>query len=64
MDYQKLGQSHPKLSRGQVWCRTCGSTRKVDSGDCLQRGWPKCCSHTMTIDAPTPPGARATGEEM
>ena len=43
---------HPKLARGQVWCRECGATQRVDSGDCMQRGWPKCCGYTMTIDAP------------
>jgi Zn finger protein HypA/HybF involved in hydrogenase expression len=42
----------PKLARGQVWCRTCGRTEHVDSAKCLREGWPKCCGHTMTIDAP------------
>lgn len=50
--YQKLANSHPSLRRGQVWCRTCGSTRQVDSAVALRTGWPKCCGHTMTIDAP------------
>ena len=40
------------FARGQVWCRECGATQRVDSGDCMQRGWPKCCGYTMTIDAP------------
>lgn len=48
----KIGTSHPKLTRGQVWCRTCGRTQKVNSGGCLQNGWPKCCGQTMTIDSP------------
>lgn len=52
LDYAKLGQSHPKLSRGQVWCRKCGFTQRADSADCLRNGWPKCCGYTMTIDAP------------
>jgi hypothetical protein len=43
---------HPKLSRGQVWCRTCGSTQLVDSAECLGSGWPTCCGATMTVDAP------------
>ncbi len=42
----------PQLRRGRVWCRTCGATRRVDSGDCLAHGWPKCCGYTMTIDSP------------
>ena len=41
-----------KLKRGQVWCRTCGSTQRVDSAKCLAHGWPKCCGYTMTIDSP------------
>ncbi len=44
--------AHPKLARGQVWCRSCGATRRVDAAACLRAGWPKCCGATMTIDAP------------
>lgn len=43
---------HPKLARGQVWCRTCGRTERVDSAECMRSGWPKCCGSTMTVDAP------------
>lgn len=50
--HEKLAASHPKLERGQVWCRACGHTEKVDSADCLRTGWPKCCGYTMTIDPP------------
>lgn len=50
--YDEMAKSHPKLERGQVWCRTCGGTKKVDSAECLRRGWPKCCGETMTIDGP------------
>ena len=42
----------PQIKRGQVWCRHCGSTQKVDGADCLRHGWPKCCGYTMTIDSP------------
>lgn len=49
---QTLGNCHPKLARGQVWCRTCGATLRVDSADCFRSGWPECCGETMTIDAP------------
>jgi hypothetical protein len=48
----KLAFSHPKLERGQVWCRSCGSTMRVDSAGAMQNGWPKCCTFTMTIDSP------------
>ncbi len=45
-------ESVPQLKRGRVWCRTCGFTMSVDSGECMRSGRPKCCGHTMTIDAP------------
>ncbi|MBE7465442.1 MAG: hypothetical protein HS116_18345 [Planctomycetes bacterium] len=50
--HEQIARSHPKLARGQVWCRRCGGTRKVDPAASLQAGWPKCCGATMTIDAP------------
>jgi len=52
MDYSKMAEAHPKLSRGQVWCMHCGATRHVNTADCLRNGWPKCCGFTMTIDSP------------
>ena len=51
-DMQALAQVHPSLARGMVWCRTCGSSRRVDSSHALRHGWPKCCGYTMTIDSP------------
>lgn len=42
----------PQLTRGQVWCRQCGATRRVDSSYAMRNGWPKCCGYTMTIDSP------------
>lgn len=50
--HEKIAGSHPKLARGQVWCRTCGRTQKVNTPGALQHGWPKCCGFTMTIDSP------------
>ncbi len=50
--YENLATCHPSLSRGQVWCKECGRTQKVDSGQCMQTGWPKCCGYTMTVDSP------------
>ena len=47
-----MGGSHPSLSRGQVWCKRCGRSEKVNSANCLRTGWPKCCGETMTIDSP------------
>jgi len=51
--YEAMANSHEKLRRGMVWCRTCGRSQKVNSAFALQNGWPKCCGYTMTIDAPT-----------
>jgi hypothetical protein len=53
------GLDVPSLQRGQVWCRECGHTQKVNSAECLRSGWPKHCGSTMTIDAPEEQ-ARAT----
>lgn len=50
--YTDIRNSDPKLARGQVWCRECGHTQKVDASRCMAEGWPKCCGFTMTIDAP------------
>lgn len=50
--HQRIVDDVPALRRGQVWCRHCGATLKVDSADCLAHGWPKCCGYTMTIDPP------------
>jgi hypothetical protein len=50
--HETLANCHPSLSRGQVWCRTCGHTQRVNSAEALASGWPKCCGYTMTIDSP------------
>jgi len=50
--YETLANSHPSLSRGRVWCRTCEAEQRVDPALALQNGWPKCCGSTMTIDHP------------
>ena len=50
--YNQLATTIPQLSRGQVWCRECGTTKRVDSAQALRTGWPKCCGYTMTIDSP------------
>lgn len=50
--HDKIAGCHPKLSRGQVWCRTCGTTQMVNAPDALRHGWPRCCGQTMTIDSP------------
>lgn len=60
--YDVLGACHPKLARGQVWCRHCGATMKVSSADCFRRGWPRCCGETMTIDAPDERHPRADND--
>jgi hypothetical protein len=50
--HSRIVEDVPQLKRGQVWCRRCGATRKVDSAHCLAHGWPECCGETMTIDDP------------
>ena len=50
--YNSLANCHPSLSRGQVWCRECGRTLRVNPAHCLRHGWPKCWGYTMTIDSP------------
>lgn len=50
--HDELATCHPSLSRGKVWCTTCGRSQRVDSAERLRSGWPKCCGYTMTIDSP------------
>lgn len=50
--YSSVVDAVPQLKRGQVWCRKCGHTERVDSATCLRAGWPKHCGETMTIDSP------------
>jgi hypothetical protein len=52
---ERIGKRIPQIARGQVWCRTCGHTERVNGPAHLSGrhgGWPKCCGHTMTIDSP------------
>lgn len=51
--YSALAASHPKISRGLVWCKTCGRLVRVNPAEALREGWPKCCGYTMTIDSPS-----------
>lgn len=51
--HDKLATCHPALTRGQVWCLSCGRTERVDSAHCLRHGWPKCCGETMSISSPS-----------
>ena len=50
--HARIAREIPQLARGIVWCRTCGKSQSVNSGNALARGWPKCCGYTMTIDSP------------
>lgn len=50
--HETIADAVPQVARGQVWCKACRSTRKVDGADCLRNGWPICCGYTMTIDSP------------
>jgi len=51
--YEQMAKSHPSLEWGKVWCKKCGYEARVNSAECLRRGWPKCCGETMTIDHPS-----------
>lgn len=59
LDYREIANSHPSLSRGMVWCRTCGRAERIDAAYALQYTWPKCCGYTMTIDHPSTWGRTA-----
>lgn len=50
--HARIAASHVRLQRGQVWCRACGRSTRVDPVGALRFGWPRCCGATMTIDAP------------
>jgi hypothetical protein len=50
--YSTLANCHPSLTRGQVWCHTCGHTQRVDSAQSFRSGWPMHCGETMSIDSP------------
>lgn len=50
--YKKVVEGVEKLSRGVVWCVSCGRQQRVNSSRCLANGWPECCGGTMTIDSP------------
>lgn len=60
---ERLATCHPKLTRGQVWCRQCGTTARVDSKTTMRSGWPKCCGYTMTIDSPEEQAAPSPKQE-
>ena len=41
------------LSRGVVWCRRCGKSRRVDLKSFMDYDtFPMCCNQTTTIDSP------------
>ena len=50
--HERIVSDVPQLSRGRVWCHSCGATMKVNSAECLRSGWPLCCGETMSIDSP------------
>ena len=49
--HKQLTTTIPQLARGQVWCRTCGTTQRVDSAQAMRSGWPKCCGYTMRLES-------------
>lgn len=63
MSFSKAFSEVPQLARGQVWCRTCGSTKRVDAAGAMSKGWPRCCGYTMTIDSPEEQAAFAARQK-
>jgi Zn finger protein HypA/HybF involved in hydrogenase expression len=61
--HEELAALTPALRRGQVWCRECGGTQKVNTARALAYGWPKCCGYTMTIDSPEEQRALSANSE-
>lgn len=47
--HETLAQSDPSLELGMVYCGKCRRAMKVDSAECLRKGWPKCCGGTMSL---------------
>lgn len=50
--YETLGNCHPTLARGMVFCWKCGAEQSVKAANCLRDGWPMCCGETMRLDEP------------
>lgn len=50
--HETIAASDPALRRGDVWCKTCGRTEKVNSAECLRTGWPECHGATMALGSP------------
>lgn len=63
MEFAKVVSDTPQLARGQVWCRSCGSTRSVNVEGAMSKGWPRCCGYTMTIDSPEEQARFAAGHQ-
>ena len=61
--HETMARSHPSLTRGKVWCTSCGRMERVNSAGALRYGWPKCCGYTMTIDSPEERAGRAALEQ-
>lgn len=41
----------PQVKRGELHCTECHRTIRFDMTLGFEAGWPKCCTHTMTIDS-------------
>lgn len=59
--HDRIAADVHQISRGLVWCTSCGRVQAVNGAGCLHSGWPKCCGYTMTIDSPDE--RRALAEE-
>jgi hypothetical protein len=52
-----------EIVHGQVQCKKCGATAKVDGAWCLRNGWPKCCGYTMGLVSDESQAAIKTGRD-
>lgn len=46
---------HEKIAKdaklgNTVYCHKCGKQKTVNPAECLAKGWPKCCTLTMSLD--------------
>jgi hypothetical protein len=52
--YDEMVEKSSAMKKGLVYCHICKKEQKVDSAECLRKGWPKCCGSTMSLDEVRP----------
>jgi hypothetical protein len=41
-----------RIARGVCYCTRCEAMKTVNGAACLEKGWPRHCMATMSIDTP------------